>query len=241
MSLEVAVFSLLALVSVLGALGVVLARNPVHSAIGLVLSFLNVAAIYLVARAEFLAVVQVIVYAGAIIVLVVFVTMLVHPDDLPEFHGRRPLRLVTGLVLGAALLAEVAAAVLARGVRGALGPWTDEAVAAVGGNTRALGQVLYVDYMLGIQLTALLLLAATIAAIALARPEAISDRVAAARRVLTISLAHPRGLDKPELPLALPGTQDGRVKAAGGGRPIVLARSADEFTERPAWGEWRGR
>jgi energy-converting hydrogenase Eha subunit C len=64
MSLEVAVFSLLALVSVLGALGVVLARNPVHSAIGLVLSFLNVAAIYLVARAEFLAVVQVIVYAG---------------------------------------------------------------------------------------------------------------------------------------------------------------------------------
>lgn len=132
MTVQVLVFWLLALVAMLGALGVVVARNPIHSAIGLVLSFLNVAAIYLIARAEFLAVVQVIVYAGAVIVLVVFVTMLVHPDDLPEFHGRRPLRIATGLVLGLALLAEVSAAVLARGLRGAPGPWTDETVAIVG-------------------------------------------------------------------------------------------------------------
>uniref|UniRef100_A0A7C5RS38 NADH-quinone oxidoreductase subunit J n=1 Tax=Thermomicrobium roseum TaxID=500 RepID=A0A7C5RS38_THERO len=239
MSLQVLIFSLLACVSILGALGVVIARNPVHSAIGLVLSFLNVAAIYLIARAEFLAVVQVIVYAGAVIVLVVFVTMLVHPDDLPEFHGRRPLRIVTGLVLGVALLLEVAAAVLTRSLSGAPGPWTDEAVAAVGGNTQALGQTLYSEYMLAIQLTALLLLAATIGAIVLARPEAVSERVAAARRTLTISLAHPRGLDQPELPPALPRPSDGQVKPAGSGRPIVLARSADEFTEQPAWGEWR--
>ncbi len=241
MSAQVAVFWLLAFVSLLGALGVVVARNPIHSAIGLVVSFINVAAIYLIARAEFLAVVQVIVYAGAVIVLIVFVTMLVHPDDLPEFHGRRPLRVVTGLVLGLALLAEVSAAILARQLAGAPGPWTDQAVAAVGGNTRALGQVLYSDYMLAIQLTALLLLAATIGAIALARPEAVSERLAAARRVLTISLAHPRGVDQPELPPALPGAGDGRFKPAGGGRPIVLARSADEFTEQPAWGEWRTR
>ncbi|MCX7622164.1 MAG: NADH-quinone oxidoreductase subunit J [Thermomicrobium sp.] len=241
MALSVLVFWLLALVSILGALGVVVARNPIHSAIGLVLSFLNVAAIYLVARAEFLAVVQVIVYAGAVIVLVVFVTMLVHPDDLPEFHGRRPLRVATGLILGIALLAEVTAAILARGLRGAPGPWTEETVAAVGGNTSALGQVLYSEFMLPIQLTAVLLLAATIGAIVLARPEAVSERLAVARRLLTISLAHPRGLDQPEPPLALPAGRDERVKPAGGGRPIVLARSADEFTERPAWGEWRPR
>jgi NADH-quinone oxidoreductase subunit J len=167
--------------------------------------------------------------------------MLVHPDDLPEFHGRRPLRVATGFVLGLALLAEVAAAVLARRVHGTPGPWTDETIAAVGGNTRALGQVLYSDYMLAIQLTALLLLAATIGAIALARPEAVSERLAAARRVLTISLAHPRGLDLPELPPARSAAADGRVKPAGAGRPIVLARSADEFTEQPAWGEWGTR
>jgi len=241
MTVQVLVFWLLALVAILGALGVVAARNPIHSAIGLVLSFLNVAAIYLLARAEFLAVVQVIIYAGAVIVLVVFVTMLVHPDDLPEFHGRRPLRIATGLVLGLALLAEVSAAILARGLRGTPGPWTDDTIAAVGGNTRALGQVLYSDFMLAIQLTALLLLAATIGAIALARPEAVSERLAAARRVMTISLAHPRGLDQPALPAALPEPQNGRVKEAGGGRPIVLARTADEFTEQPAWGEWRTR
>lgn len=241
MSLQVAIFLLLALVSILGALAVVVARNPVHSAIGLVLSLLNVAAIYLVARAEFLAVVQVIVYAGAVIVLVVFVTMLVHPDDLPEFHGRRPLRLATGLVLGLALFAEVAAAALSRGLRGAPGPWTDETVALAGGNTRVLGEVLYSDFMLAIQLTALLLLAATIAAIALARPEPVSERVAAARRVLTISLAHPRGLDQLPAPAATIAPTNGQVKPAGGGRSIVLARSAEEYTEQPAWGEWSQR
>ncbi|MCS7052060.1 MAG: NADH-quinone oxidoreductase subunit J, partial [Thermomicrobium sp.] len=163
------------------------------------------------------------------------------PDDLPEFHGRRPLRFVTGLVLGVALLVEVTAAIVTRRLHGYPGPWTAETVAAVGGNTRALGQVLYSDFVLAIQLTALLLLAATIGAIVLARPEMVSDRLAAARRTLTISLAHPRGLDQPAQPPALPSPRDECVRTAGGGRSLVLARSAEEFTDQPAWGEWRTR
>lgn len=240
MSPEVLAFTLLALVSILGALTVVLADNPVHSAIGLVLSFLNVAAIYLLARAEFLAIVQIIVYAGAVIVLVVFVTMLVHPDDLPEFHGRRPLRRLTGLLLGIVLFLEVATAILTRNLKGTAGPWTEQTLAFVGGNTRALGQVLYSDYVLAIQLTALLLLAATLAALALARPESVSERLVP-RRTLTISLGHPR-----ELPVLPPSNAEtivmnGQRKLAGGGRTIVLARTADEFTEEPAWGGWERR
>ena len=90
MSAEALVFDILAVMAVVSAAGVVLARNPVHSAVSLVVTFINVAAVYLILRAEFLAAVQIIVYTGAILVLVLFVIMLVHQEDLPEFHGGRP-------------------------------------------------------------------------------------------------------------------------------------------------------
>lgn len=239
MTVQVLVFYLLAAVAIVTAAGVVLARNPVHSAVSLVLSFLNVAAIYIVARAEFLAVAQVIVYTGAVIVLVLFVLMLVQQQDLPEFHGGRPLRRAAGFALGLVLLAEVAAGILTRSLQGAPGRWTPEAIAAVGGNTQAIGRELFSVYMLPIQATALLLLAATLGALFLARPELIEERLVAARRVMTISLAHPRGADLPEPVASLPAPHDGALKPAGGQRSLVMARTAEEFTEQPAWGEVR--
>ena len=87
MSAEVLVFDILGAIAILAALGVVLARNPVHSAVSLVVTFVNLAGIYVILRAEFLAAVQIIVYTGAILVLVLFVIMLVHQEDLPDFHG----------------------------------------------------------------------------------------------------------------------------------------------------------
>jgi len=239
MAVDVLIFFLLAGVAIAAAAGVVLASNPVHSAVSLVLSFVNVAAIYVLLRAEFLAAVQVIVYTGAVIVLVLFVLMLVQQQDLPEFHGGRPLRRAVGFLLGLALLAEVAAAILTRSLRGEPGRWTPEVVAAVGGNVQALGRELYSVYMLPIQATALLLLAATIGALFLARPELIEERLAAARRLLTISLAHPRGIDPLQPVAELPPPHAGRFKPAGGDRALVMARSAEEFTEQPAWGEIR--
>ena len=71
--------------------------------------------------AEFLAVVQVIVYTGAILVLVLFVLMLVDPDDLPEFHAARPVQRYVGFLLGLILLLEVGAAILNRTVVGQQG------------------------------------------------------------------------------------------------------------------------
>ncbi len=239
MAIEVLIFYLLAGVAIAAAAGVVLARNPVHSAVSLVLSFVNVAAIYVMLRAEFLAVAQVIVYTGAIIVLVLFVLMLVQQQDLPEFHGGRPLRRAVGFLLGLVLLAEVAAAILTRSLRGAPGSWPPEAVAAVGGNIQAIGRELYSVYMLPIQATALLLLAATVGALFLARPELIEERLAVARRLFTISLAHPRGVDPLQPVAELPGPHDHERKPAGGDRVLVMARNAEEFTEQPAWGEIR--
>src|SRR3712207_588209 len=94
---DVIVFYLLAAICVLAAVGVVASTNPVHAGVFLILCFFNVAAIFVMLGAEFLAAVQVIVYAGAILVLVLFVLMLVNPDDLPEFHPGRPVQRTVGL------------------------------------------------------------------------------------------------------------------------------------------------
>ena len=81
--------------------------------------------------AEFLAVIQVIVYTGAILVLLLFVLMLVDPDDLPEFHQGRPVQRVVGGLLGLILLLEIAVAILNREVVGQQGSATPDAIAAV--------------------------------------------------------------------------------------------------------------
>jgi NADH-quinone oxidoreductase subunit J len=105
------IFYGLAAVAVLCAIGVVASNNPMHAAGFLVLTFFNVAAIFVMLGAEFLAAVQVIVYAGAILVLVLFVLMLVDPDDLPEFHSGRPVQRAVGLLLGAVLFLQVGVAI----------------------------------------------------------------------------------------------------------------------------------
>lgn len=241
MSAQVVVFDILGVIAVASALGVVLARNPVHSAVSLVVTFVNVAAIYIILRAEFLAAVQVIVYTGAILVLVLFVLMLVRQEDLPEFHGGQPVQRLLGFVLGLILLAEVAAAVVTRTALGQVGPWSPQQVAAVGGNVQAIGQVLYSGYVLPIQATALVLLVATIGALVLARPDLPQVGVGMAREVLSISLGHPRGSTEEE-GYEIPALPDGTtVKPEAGDRELVMAKRGDEFVEKPAWGEHRER
>ena len=238
MAAEAIIFDILGVIAVLAAIGVVLARNPVHSAASLVVTFVNLAAIYVMLRADFLAAVQVIVYTGAILVLVLFVIMLVHQEDLPEFHGGRPVQRVAGFVLGLILLGEVAAAILTRTITVPSGPWTQAAVQSAGGNVQALGQVLYSGDVLPIQATAMVLLVATVGALVLARPD--MPRLRAARReTSTISLAHPRGSDIEEELTALPAVSASQVKPEAGERELVMAKSGDEFVDRPVWGERR--
>jgi NADH-quinone oxidoreductase subunit J len=171
-------------------------------------------------------------------VLLLFVLMLVHQEDLPEFHGGRPVQRAAGFLLGLVLLGEIAAAVLTRTVVGQPGPWSPNAVASVGGNVQAIGRVLYSGYVLPIQATALVLLAATIGALVLARPEAAETAPRGARGIYAISLGHPRGQageeEEPEIP-ALPA--DTVIKPEAGERDLVMARTGDEFVEQPAWGE----
>ena len=240
MSWDVLIFYLIAAVCLLAAVGVVVANNPVHSAVFLVLCFFNVAAVFVMLGAEFLAVVQVIVYTGAILVLVLFVLMLVDPDDLPEFHAARPVQRYVGLLLGAILLLEVGAAILNRTVEGAPGPATPAAVEAVGGNTQALGRALYTDYVLAFEVVSLVLLVGVIGAIVLALPERLGERISPIRG--TISLGHPRGTDAAppagppgETPMSAPAAHaerpaDERATTAAPARELIMTKDPDAYT-----------
>jgi len=197
MSWDVVFFYLIAAMSVITAFGVVAARNPVHSGIFLILCFVNIAGIFVMMGAEFLAVIQIIVYTGAILVLVLFVIMLVDPEDLPSFHTAEPLQRYLSFLLGAVLLLEVGAAIVTRtGVVGG-GEATPENIAAVGGNVQALGRVIYSKYLLAFEVTSLVLTVGVIGAVVLALPERLGERIGTRRG--TISLSHTRGADL-ELP-----------------------------------------
>jgi NADH-quinone oxidoreductase subunit J len=188
------VFYLLAGVSVIMAAGVILARNPVHSALFLVISFLNVAGIYAMLGAEFLAAVQIIVYTGAILVVFLFVIMLVRPEDLGELRAGSPVQSVIAWILGLALFGEIAAVISTGILTGQRGAQTQAEIAAAGGNTQALGRILYSQYLLPFEIASLVLLVAVIAAIVLGVPERVMN-MGAARTKGTISLGHPTGTD----------------------------------------------
>lgn len=153
------------------AIMVVTARNTVHSVIFLVMSFLCVAVLYVVLRAEYLAVIQVLVYAGGIVVLYLFVVMLVNLSGEPEAH-EDPRRLgLTGLALAGAVLLELAGIVVYSYSREPSAPVAGAAASPVQGNVEQIGWLLYTDYLIPFEVASVLLLVAMVGAIVLARRE----------------------------------------------------------------------
>ena len=241
MAWDVLIFYLLGAVAILTALGMVASANPVHSAIFLILCFFNVAGIFVMMGAEFLAAVQVIVYAGAILVLVLFVLMLVDPDDLPEFHGARPVQRSVAVLLGVVLLLEVGLAILTRtvvgqpmAIPGVAAPANAATIAFVGGNTQAVGNVLFSQYMLVFEVVSLVLLVGVVGAIVLALPERLGERAPIRRG--TISLGHARGIDDLALPSGVRGetpipVNQARDEAAEDApRELIMVRDPDRYT-----------
>jgi NADH-quinone oxidoreductase subunit J len=230
---DVILFYMIATVSVLTALGVVAARNPVHSGVFLVLCFINVAAIFVMLGAEFLAVIQIIVYTGAVLVLVVFVLMLIDPEDLPSFHTSAPLQRYLSFLLGLVLLLEVGAAIVTRTAFTGSGAATPEAVAAVGGNVQALGNVIYTKYLLAFEVTSLVLTVGVIGAVVLALPERLGERIGTRRG--TISLSHTRGTDamlpegpRGETPIRVDRSRPAPTPAPA--RTIIMTKDPDAHT-----------
>jgi NADH-quinone oxidoreductase subunit J len=222
-------FYLLSFLSVLAAIGMVVARNPIHSAIFLVLTLFNTAGIFVMLGAEFLAAAQVIVYAGAVLVLMLFFLLLIDPQKLPERGGGHPVQRIVGPLLGVILFLEVAAAIANRAVIGTMGNATPENIAFVGGSTQAFGNLLFTQALLPFEVVSLVLLIGVIGAIVLALPERLGERLG------TISLGHPRGTDLalPEGPAAAaPMTRADRqaTEALEATREIILVRDPDLYT-----------
>ena len=163
---ELIFFVVLAPLSVVTALGMVLNRHAVYSALLLVVNFFCLAAFYVFLQAQFLAAAQVIVYAGAIMVLFLFVLMLLgvsREDVLREtIRGQRQ----AAAVLVVLLLAGVVWAIFAHPFRG---PGVDLARVANNDNVRAIGQLLYTRYVFAFEATGLLLVVAAVGALVLGR------------------------------------------------------------------------
>lgn len=165
--MELIVFVLASAMVLSGAVGVVMFKNPVHAALGLVLTLFGVAVHFVSMEAHFLAAVQVIVYAGAIVVLFLFVIMLLGVDRAEDLTIE-PLKLQrpVAAVLGAGVTVLVAGAV----VRGAETLGRESVVSAPGdSNIRALARSLYSDHVLAFELTSVLLIVAVAGTVVLTR------------------------------------------------------------------------
>ena len=159
--MEAVLFILFGAIAVCGAIMVVTRKHPMASALYLILTLFAVAALFVLRQAHFLAAVQVIVYAGAVVVLFVFVIMLINvPEDRLPVERATTMRVLGVLAAGFFILES---AVLARRYSMPIGP------AAEVGTVEAVGKALFTDYLLAFEVTSVLLLAAVIGAIALAK------------------------------------------------------------------------
>ena len=160
-------------VAVLGSLFVIAQRNPIYSVLALIAAFFGLSGLYVLLQAPFVAIVQIIVYAGAIMVLFLFVVMLLNVprEDAAEWDRMHPLyrpwpRRV-GAVLSVMLVGELGWALLRTpGISDAIG-----AESAGVSNVTELGRVLFTDYMFAFEVTSILIIAAMVGAVILARKQ----------------------------------------------------------------------
>ena len=165
MSLDLILFLILALVAVATAIGMLMSRNAVYSALFLVLNFVTVAVFYLLLGAPFIAMAQITVYAGAIMVLFLFVIMLLGAESLAPAEvlpWQKPLAGILGFVLAA----EATFLLITKArPTGEIFPPADAANTM--DNLRELGQTLFTEYLLPFEVTSILLLVAMVGAIVL--------------------------------------------------------------------------
>jgi NADH-quinone oxidoreductase subunit J len=169
MSLEKVLFIIFAVVAVASALNILLQRNPLYSALSLIGTLLALSALYVTVHAQFIAAVQIVVYAGAIMVLFIFVIMLLNvPKDQPLIEKQKGLRYLA-IPFAGLMIAEIF--YVLRPIRLSALPQPmgnpDQAV----GTTWSIGTALFTDYLLPFEVTSVLILMAVVGAMVLARRE----------------------------------------------------------------------
>jgi len=171
---SILVFAAAAILVLVGALGVITFKNPVHSALSLIMTLFGVAVAFVAQQADFLAAVQIIVYAGAIVVLFLFVIMFLGVDRREHVHiepfvGQRPLAALGALITVGGLIALMAESHWVTGVKSVS---TDGTSLATGqANVHQLGTAVFTTYLFAFEATAALLVIAVVGAVLLARRE----------------------------------------------------------------------
>jgi NADH-quinone oxidoreductase subunit J len=166
--MDAAIFVICAALALVGAFGVVLARNPVHNALFLLLTLVTMAVFFLQQTAQLVAIIQIVVYASAIVVLFLFVITLLGVDEKESLDDPRPLQRPAAIVLGALLFVQVVVfagrdwVTGAKSTRGAL-------EGERSGNVENLARSLFTDYLWAFELTAALLVIAVVGGVVLAR------------------------------------------------------------------------
>ncbi len=160
------IFLGLGFISVLASVLLITRKNPIHSALFLVMTFLSVAGLYVLLYSQFIAIIQVVVYAGAIVMLIVFVVMLLDLEN----ELRSTLKIVYSKVIGSLLallfLLGILYSAVAKSPTGKTGPYAPEKVTA---NVKAVGEVLFTQYLFPFEILSVLLVAAIIGAVILSK------------------------------------------------------------------------
>lgn len=166
--LQLLFFYLVAFIAIGSGLGVILCKNPINSAISLVMTFFCLAIFYLTLHAPFMAAVQVMVYAGAIMVLIIFVMMLLNQGA--EVVARYRHAVVGALVVSALMVIEFLVTLKHGDVNGVVGPVDGKMIESVG-HTELIGRALFTDFLLPFEIASILLLVAIVGAVVLAKRE----------------------------------------------------------------------
>ncbi len=160
------IFLGMAFVSIVASLLLITRKNPIHSALFMVLTLLSVAVLYILLHSPFIAIIQVVIYAGAIVMLIVFVIMLLDLET--EFRSRLKLAYskVIGGVLAVLFLCGILYTVVIKSPTGQTGSYTPD---KMGTNVKAMGEALFTTYLFPFEIVSILLVAAIIGAVILSK------------------------------------------------------------------------
>ncbi len=165
MSLSLILFSILAVFAIASAIITIASKNPIVSALSLVFHFFMLAGLYLTLNAQFIAVIQILVYAGAIMVLVVFVIMLLNLENEEQLREKFNIRKILAIIFAFALTIQLVSVFFGNKIGNEVLP----AVSAEIGTAESIGLVLFTNYLFPFEAVSLLLLAAIVGAVVLAK------------------------------------------------------------------------
>lgn len=167
MSIETVIFIIFAGVAAVSAIVMISHRNPIMSAIFLIINFFALAGLYLLLNAQFISVVQVIVYAGAIMVLFLFVLMLLNTRDEEYFLAAKSRIKIFAIIIAALIFVQIGYLIFFSSPSSAMDPQLSRSIQA--GTIETIGRQLYTKYILPFEAAGFLLLAATVGALILAK------------------------------------------------------------------------